>query len=171
MSWITRTLSCALTAVVLLAAALFLTHYEAGYYGRGPGGREAPYRVVAEEVRRLEKLEQEQQETFRALRGREEVMDALIEGRCSLPEAAAAFWGWNRSMSNFHWENFRRAYPAATEGERCCRHVLQHVASRLEDSPDRGRAVVRRLEAELEECLRRGPVRLPGVDEGARPGR
>jgi hypothetical protein len=169
MSWITRTLSCALTAAVLLAAALFLTHYQAGYYGRGPRGLEAPYRVVAREAQRLEKLQREQQETDRALRGREEVMDALIAGRCSLPVAAAAFWGWNRSMSTFHWESFRRAFPAATEGERCCRHVIRHVACRLEETPDGGRAVVRRLEAELEECLRRGPILLPGVEEAPTP--
>jgi hypothetical protein len=171
MAWITRTLSCALTAVVLLAAALFLTHPDAGYYGRGPGGREAPYRTVAREVRRMEKLEREQRETDRALRGRAEVMDALIEGRCSLPEAATAFWEWNRSMSSFQWDNFRRVYPGATEGERCCRHVIQYIANRLEDQPDGGRAVVRRLEAELEECLRRGPVLLPGVEECPPPGR
>ncbi len=169
MSWITRTLSCALTAVVLLAAGLFLTHTDAGHYGRGAGG--APYRVVAAEARRLEKLEREQRETERAQRGREEVMDALVAGRCSLPEAAAAFWEWNRSMSNFKWENFRRAFPAATEGERCCRHVIRHVACRLEEEPDGGAAVLRRLEAELEECLRRGPVLLPGVEEPAPPGR
>jgi hypothetical protein len=171
MSWITRTLSCALTAVVVLAAALILTTCESGYFGRGPSGRETPYRTVAREAERREKLEREQRETFRALRGRGQVMDALIEGRCSLPEAAAAFWAWNRSVSIFHWENFRRAYPGATEGERCCRHVIQHVAGRLEDTPDRGRAVVRRLEAELEECLRRGPILLPGVDEAPTAGR
>jgi hypothetical protein len=171
MAWITRTLSCALTAAVLLVAALVLTHSEAGHYGRG-GGREAPYRTVAGELRRLEKLEREQRETFRALQGRAEVMDALIEGRCTLPEAAVAFWEWNRSMSAFQWDNFRRAFPAATEGERCCRHVIQHVACRLEDRPGGGRDVVRRLEAELEECLRRGPILLPGVDEeGSPPGR
>jgi hypothetical protein len=126
---------------------------------------------VAEETRRLERLEREQRETDRALRGRAEVMDALVEGRCTLPEAAAAFWEWNRSMSGFNWDNYRRAFPAATEGERSCRQVIKHVACRLEDRPDGGREVVRRLEAELEECLRRGQVLLPGVDEGPTSGR
>ncbi|HZY87597.1 MAG TPA: hypothetical protein VFE78_22350 [Gemmataceae bacterium] len=169
MSWFTRVLSCALTGVVALLAALVLTSAGAGPYDRGPWGRTTPYRAVAEEAERLQNLEREREETFVALRRRAEVMDAVIEGRCSLPEAAADFWELNRSMSAFHWENFRRFYPGATEGERCCRHVIRHVACRLEDAPDRGEAVVRRLEAELEECLRRGPVRLPGVDDAPTP--
>jgi hypothetical protein len=170
MAWITRMLSCALTGTVLLAAAFILTHFEPGYFNRGPWGREPPSRTVAREVRRMEKLEREQRESDAARRGRAEVLDAVIAGRCPLPEAAAAFWGLNRSMSHFNWANFRRAFPAATEGERCCRQVIGHVAGLLEDRPDRGAAVVRRLEAELQECLRRGPILLPGVDEGATQG-
>jgi hypothetical protein len=124
---------------------------------------------VAEEAERTERLQREQRETDAALRGRAAVLDDVIAGRCSLPEAAARFWELNRSMSAFHWENFRRAYPGATNGERCCRHVIQHVVSRLEDEPNRREAVVGRLKAELAECLRRGPIRLPGVDEAPSP--
>ena len=166
MSWITRVLSCALTAAAVLLAALFLTHSGAGCYDRG---RTTPYRAVAEEAERLEKLERERAEIFAAIRRRAEVRDAVIEGRCPLPEAAAHFWELNRGMPGFKWDLFRQFYPGATEGERCCRHVIRHVACHLEDRPGRGEAVVRRLEAELAECLRRGPIRLPGVDEAPAP--
>jgi hypothetical protein len=169
MSWFTRVLSCALTAVVVLLAALFLTYAEAGHYDRGPWGRTTTYRAVAEEAARLEKLEREREATFAAIGRRAELLDEVIAGRCALPEAAARSWELNRSMPGFHWENFRRFYPGATDGERCCRHVIRHVTNRLEDRPDRGEAVVRRLEAELVECLRRGPVRLPGVEEAPTP--
>jgi len=168
MSWFTRVLSCALTGAVLLLAALVLTYSGHGPYDRGPWGRKSPYRVVAEEVERLEKLERHWRETAAAQRRRAEVLDAVIAGRCSLAEAAAAFWELNRSVSGFHWESFRRYYPGATDAERCCRHVLRYVACRLEGRSD-GAAVLRRLEAELEEHLRRGAIRLPGGDDAREP--
>jgi hypothetical protein len=160
MSWFTRVLSCALTAVVLLLAALVLT---------GPWGGTATYRTVAEELARLERLERELGETGAATRRRAEVVEAVIEGRCPLREAAADFLELNRGLSLFRWEDFRRYYPGATDGERCCRQVIRYVACRLEDRPGRGAAVVRRLEAELEERLRRGPVLLPGDEEAPTP--
>jgi hypothetical protein len=169
MSWFTRVLSCALTAAVVLLAALVLTSADLGCYDRGPWVRTTPYRMAAEEAERLERLEREKEETFAALRRRDEVLNAVIEGRCSLAEAAAAFWKVNRSVPRFHWERFRNYYPGATEAERCCRHVIRHVKCRLEDRPDGGKAVLRRLEAELEELLRNGPVRLPGVEEPPTP--
>jgi hypothetical protein len=171
MTWFTRVVSCALTSVLVLLGAFFLTYSEPGDHGRGAGGRATPYRAVAEALDRLGKLDRERKETDVANRRREEVLGAVIEGRCSLPEAAAHFGELNRSMSGFHWENFRRFYPGASDGERYCRQVIRHVACRLEGRPDQGEAVVRRLEAELEECLRRGPVRLPAEEEGATPGR
>jgi hypothetical protein len=124
---------------------------------------------VAEEAERQQRLEREREETFAAIRRRAEVMDAVIAGRYTLPEAAVQFWELSRGMPAFQWENFRRFYPGANDLERCCRHVIRLVACRLEGTPDRGEAVVRRLEAELEECLRRGPVRLRRVAEVATP--
>jgi hypothetical protein len=165
MSWFTRVLSCALTAIVVLLAALVLTGPGPVYRGHGPGGWRATYRTVAEEVARLERLERELRETGAATQRRAEVVSAVIEGRCPLPEAAAHFRELNRGLSNFRWEDFRRYYPGGTDGERCCRQVIQYVACRLGDRPDRGAAVVRRLEAELEERLRRGPILLPGAEE------
>jgi hypothetical protein len=169
MSWFTRVLSCALAAVAMLFAALVLTSSDVGCYDRGPWGRTTTYRAVAEEAERMERIERQRVETDRALRARDEVLTAVIEGRCSLQEAAGHFWELNRSMSAFQWPSFRRAYPGATDAERCCRHVIRHVALRLEEEPARRDAVVRRLEAELAECLRCGPLRLPGVEEPAAP--
>ena len=164
MTWFTRTLSCALTAAVVLLAVFFLTSSPTGYLGGTPGSRRMTYREVAAESERLEKLERDKAVAFATIRRRAEVRDAVIAGRCPLPEAAAHFAELNRRMPGFKWELFRQYYPGATDGERCCRHVIRHVACHLEDRPDHGAAVVRRLEAELEECLRRGPIRLPGVD-------
>ncbi len=163
MSWFTRLLSCALTAAVVLLAALVLTGPGSGYGGRWPWGWTANYRAVAAEFERLQKLEWELGETGAALRRRSEVMDAVIEGRCPLPEAAAHFLELNQGLSCFRWEDFRRFYPGATDEERCCRQVIRHVACRLEDRPDRGAAVVRRLEAELEEYQRRGTALVPAA--------
>jgi hypothetical protein len=171
MSWFTRLLSCALTAVVVLLAALVLTGSGTGYCGRWPWGWTATYGAVAAEAERLKKLERELGETDAATRRRAEVVSAVIEGRCPLPEAAAHFLELNRGLSCFRWEDFRRFYPGATEGERCCRQVIRHVACHLEDEPDGGAAVVRRLEAELEEYLRRGPVLTPGAEEASPPCR
>jgi hypothetical protein len=163
MSWFTRVLSCALTAAVVLLAALFLTSADLGPYHRGPWGRTTSYRAVAEEAERLEQLERAWREAASARRRRAEVLDEVIVGRCSLAEAAAAFWELNRSVSGFHWECFRSYYPGATDAERCCHHVLRHVTCRLEGRPDGGAAVLRRLEAELEGLLHCGVFRLPGA--------
>jgi hypothetical protein len=170
MTWLTRLVACALVAVLVLLGAVVLTYPNLGAPGRWPRGSATPYRTLAEEAQRLEKMQQERREIDASVRQRDEVVGAVIEGRCSLLEAAARFWELNRSLSGFQWDNFRRYYPGATDGERCCRHVIRHVYCRLMDDPDPRDRVVRRLEAELAECLRRGPIRLPG-EEGAPPGR
>jgi hypothetical protein len=88
-------------------------------------------------------------------------VDDLIAGRCTLLEAAARFRDLAEAASNFPWEEFRRHYPGANDEERHCQRVIEHLQARLEKQPDRCRALVRRLEAELDAYRACGPLRLP----------
>jgi hypothetical protein len=55
------------------------------------------------------------------------------------------------------WDRFRERFPGASDDERFCRMLIDRVAGLAGSN----RAVVARLEADLEEQLRRGPLRLP----------
>ena len=77
----------------------------------------------------------------------------------TLLEAAIRFRDLNERAPNFSWEHFRRHVSGATDEERCCRQVIQFASRRLGDSPGRNRAMSR-LEDDLQDCLRRGPIRL-----------
>jgi hypothetical protein len=92
---------------------------------------------------------------------RAKVLDDMVEGQCSLLEAAACFRDLNQSTPHFPWEHFRRTFPGATDEERHCRQVIELLRWRLEVCPDDRTPAIRRLETELEEHLRRGPLHLP----------
>ena len=88
--------------------------------------------------------------------------EEVIDGRLGLLEAARRYRDLDEQPPPFYWEAFRRTYPGASDDERHCRNVIGYVGTALQDRPDADPALVARLEAELEDLLRRGDLRLPG---------
>ncbi len=77
----------------------------------------------------------------------------LLDGRLSLPAAAARFLDLSRKGPQ-DWTWVQRAYPGETEEGRAAREVVQWAYSEaLRDSPAAATAVRDRLNAELEEHL------------------
>src|SRR5262249_25611948 len=99
----------------------------------------------------------------------DEVVIAATAGRMSLLEGAARLRELYRGEPDTVWERVCARFPDATDDERYCRLLIAEVAS-LErgPGPERKLTVAPRLEAELQERLRRGPLRLP--DGGPRAG-
>ena len=97
-----------------------------------------------------------------------QVARQVSAGRLSLPQAAALFGALNAlppqaaDLSKLDPHLRPPQVAPRTDEERLCWQVIRYVAAELEQQPDRARAVVARLEAELEEELRtRGRIRLP----------
>jgi hypothetical protein len=112
----------------------------------------------AERERELEALEKDIK--LRA-RSRLWVAEELIAGRLSLLEAAAALRDVYRRSPSFVPEAYYRDLRDRSREERYCRDLIAAVGLQLWDHPGQAEEVTRRLEAELEEHLRRGPLRLP----------
>jgi hypothetical protein len=117
---------------------------------------------------RGEELDAESRRLTRQYHRQVAVAGAVIEGRMTLLEAAAAVRDIRADEPPKVRAVARRDSEAATEEEWFCRLVIRFVKEVLEDRrPAEARAWVKRLEAELEQRLRRGPLRLP--DPGAIP--
>jgi hypothetical protein len=110
-------------------------------------------REVSEDVRAV---------TDRIVR-KQALAEEIIEGRMTLLEAAARFRALDEAPPRFHWEQFRRGYPGAGDEERHCREAIGFVRTWLEARGYEPGSVVPRLEAELQEHLDRGDLRLPAV--------
>jgi hypothetical protein len=117
---------------------------------------------IAGGTRRREMLRADNEATLARIDGKNRVAAEALAGRLTLLEAAARF----RDLSPADLPEVVRAqrqglYPAASEEERYCREVIGWAGAALEarHQPDGG--ALRRLEAELDEHLRRGPIRLP----------
>jgi hypothetical protein len=124
-------------------------------------------RALPEERRREERIDAAREEVLHRLRARQVVARDLADGWLTLPEAAARMRDLDRHGPPFHWEGFRWTYAGASDDERHCREAIHWVASSQGRDDARAEAVKRRLEAELQELLARGPVRLPDVEEPA----
>jgi hypothetical protein len=96
-------------------------------------------------------------------RTKDEVIRRLLDGRLTLPEAAAWFRSVNRPSRT--GVDLLARYPGASEEERLCRQVIAWAKARAESqSFSQAEVVGQRLEAELRACLEReGKVRLPEV--------
>jgi hypothetical protein len=93
---------------------------------------------------------------------RDEVVRDLQARRITLLEAAARFRQLDHTKPDFNWEAFRQCHPGRCDDERHCRHVIAWAKSALSTRPSEAAELVARLEAELQEHLRRdGAVRLP----------
>jgi len=91
----------------------------------------------------------------------DEVAGEVVAGRLSLLDGAARFRDFCRSAPDFAWDQFRVGHPAASDDERFCRLLIDRAGGLLWEDPDRAEAVTVRLEAELEEHLSNGTLRLP----------
>jgi hypothetical protein len=114
------------------------------------------------EDRRQEELNREGHTLLDRLVRRQRIAGKVIEGSLSLPEAARLFGQLNDLTPEFA-DAYREGYPGATRNECLCRQVIVWAGNELNHTPDRARALTRRLEAELESHLSRdGTVHLPG---------
>jgi hypothetical protein len=168
MSGFTRLLSCAFAVLVLLPVALHLVGCGTGYFHPDFWAVTVAYRELVAANEHRVKLDADRKDLLVLPERRAEVLNDVIERRSTLLEAAGRFEELSRNTPRFPWEDFRWTFPGATDGERHCRHLIWAMSTYLADRPDRGTAVIRRLKAELEECLRRGPIQLPAGD-GPRP--
>jgi hypothetical protein len=168
MSKLARLLLRALVLLVGLPIVLGLVLGVTNYLTSDCGGLMPALRRLVEASTGRVKLDEDMKDHQVVLRGRTEVRNDVVEGRCSLLKAAARFRDLNTNTPHFDWERFRSYYPAASDQEAHCQHVIGAVSAYLADRPDRRRAVIHRLETELQERLQRGPIELPSTDESSR---
>jgi hypothetical protein len=96
------------------------------------------------------------------LRRREELARNVVGGTMTLFEAAAGMRDLDRAAPDFPWDLFRVWHSGATDEERHCREVIGWVENALIGRPEKTTCVAR-LEKELADELRRGPLRLPDL--------
>jgi hypothetical protein len=156
---LSRPTACLVVAVALLSAL--------GVWDRLAGGRgDSPLSVVLAQFDRAETERANRIETgmATALARRERanrLFEEVASGRVSLLEGAAALRETYQDVPDSFWLILRREYPDESDDSRLCRLLIRRMAVYLEKDPDRARAVVSRLEAEREEHVRRGALRLP----------
>ena len=142
----------------LLAVVLY-----SGFLVRGlaaEAGAPAAASERAAEAER-EKLDALLHGVARRVDAKEQVAQEVAEGRLTLAEAAARFRDMNQQLPAFAWDTFRQAYPGRSDDERHCRQVIEFVRAQVQALSMADRAVAGRLEAELQEHLDRGDLRLP----------
>jgi hypothetical protein len=103
-------------------------------------------------------------ETARAVarsRRMAELARDVAEGRLSLLEGAARMRDVYRADPSLKLHLVRGAWAGASDDERFCRLTIGWVEGLAWEDRERGRAVVARLRAELDEHLGRGTLRLP----------
>lgn len=121
-------------------------------------------RDLQSERRRSNELDAQRERILRWQEQMGEVVRAVIASRITLLEAAARFRELDRQLPEFNWEMFRQAYPGSSDAERHCRHVIASAEAELCRRPQEAAGVVARLEAELQEHLKRdGAICLPDV--------
>jgi hypothetical protein len=121
----------------------------------GSGGRGSEDEPVAGEDDRIER---EVAACERRREARRRIALDLAAGRLTLLEAAEHFRDLNEAYPGFSWIPFRRHFPGSSDDERHCRQVIKFVA--LEGGPGRAATARERLEAQLQDHLRRGTLRL-----------
>jgi hypothetical protein len=111
--------------------------------------------------RRSAKLDADRALAVAQSRTRVAICRALADGRLSLLEAATRLRACYRLKPRFRWDLFRRRYPGCSDAECFCREAIDYAVTLLHAPPERARALRQRLEAELSEALRHGPLRMP----------
>jgi hypothetical protein len=108
-----------------------------------------------------EELDAECDRVSAQLRGQIAVARSVIGGKLTLLEAAAAIRELRAGEPPQIREVVLRYSRTATEEEWFCRLVIRFVEVILDEKPAEARAWVKRLEGELRQLLKRGPLRLP----------
>lgn len=91
---------------------------------------------------------------------KERLAAEVIDGRLSLPEAAARFLALDEEDPEFNWTAFRLYVPGRSDDERHCRQVIRYVEGRLQGRTDVDPGLAERLGAELQDRLDRGGLAL-----------
>jgi hypothetical protein len=150
-----------LVSVVLAGASCVLPSELLADLGLdGADFREA-VRIYWEESDRSAQLDRRDVLILSRLNGKNEIVRQLLAGKLTLWQAAARFQRLNEEPTEMKDLSYRQAFPGATAGESACRQVLHWVETELAGDQAADRAVLRRLQAELDERLRRdGTVEL-----------
>ncbi len=152
-----------LFAVATLCAALALVGTLGPCAALDPASRLPEF---LEECERTDRLLAERQALLAVVedraRARDRVVGTLLAGRISLWTAAAQFRHLAADWPPQQWGLFREYYGGDSDAERFCRQVLVVARARAEYDPRLDVSVpVAALEAELEQALRHGGIRLP----------
>jgi hypothetical protein len=118
--------------------------------------------IVRPEERHHEEVIRHREEIVRRRRETHQAISRdMAEGRLTLLEAAGRCRDLDRRTEQFPWDGFRRGFRGATDDERHCREaiVMFRVHSPLSGAATAERA--RQLEAEFQDHLARGTLRLP----------
>jgi len=102
----------------------------------------------------------------RRLHEKQALAREVADGRLTLREVAARYRELDEAAPGFHWEEFRRKYPGASDEERHCREVISFVRALPPERGDGERTVAGRLESELQASTARGDLSLPGAAAG-----
>ncbi len=114
-----------------------------------------------DEQGRETKIQRAMESVRRRAEAKQAVARDVADERLTLLQAAALMRDEDRRAPDFSWEEFRRSHDVASDDERHCLEVIEHVLAILPDNSPRAEEVVRRLQAEMREHLDRGTLRLP----------
>ena len=146
---------------VLLCASLLAALAACYHFATAPAGY-WPARVPREGWR-ADDMDATIAAIRKRIRLRLEAAEALVGGRLTLLEAAAFSRDLDRTAPrDFSWRDSLNVGAGETPEESHCWEVISLAGLILHDQPARAAAVRRRLEEELQQHLRRGPLRLAG---------
>jgi hypothetical protein len=121
--------------------------------------------TIEGQMRLSDELDEKARGVVRRLYRKERVLQMHLAGRLTLLEAAAHFRNLDQQGPLFRWEQFREQFDGNSDDERHCREVIAFVRAALNATCcPTTQEKVQRLEAELRQHLRRGPLRLPDVE-------
>ncbi len=127
-----------------------------------------PESELTREVRQMKEadgLEERLEATRTALLARIEsqrgIARRVVSGEIALLDAATYFRDLDRAWPNFNRAAFRFHYPGRSDAERYCRRVILTATSEVRDRSAKVARQLAQLEAELEQRLHAGTLRLP----------
>jgi hypothetical protein len=112
-------------------------------------------------MRRQRELDARPAPLVERARRADEVAGEAAAGRLSLLDGAARLRDLYRAAPDFAWDRFREYLPAASDDERFCRLLIEHVRGLSRSDGDPAGAAAARLAAELQSRLARGALCLP----------
>jgi hypothetical protein len=153
MTSLTRLLAATVVAIGLLVGVLSVRPAWLSAAGLDFWSLPELYARLESENRQSDELDQRCKGVFRRIESKQDVLQALNEGHLSLVEAAARFGEFNRQEPET-MAYIREMYAGQSDEERLCRQVLSWVRAELSVEPDKTRATLARLEAEMEAYLK-----------------